>query len=128
MIHLTTAPTAFEAKLVAARLGAAGVLWELRGNVDSVYPVGQVEVLVEGAEADFARELLHLDTNGHPTSPSSRSPIGADGSAESVALDVGWPDEPTVRSLRARHRSALVAVAIVVTLALYASSRFWVAL
>ena len=61
MVHLVSAPTGFEAKVVAARLGAAGIVWELRGNVDSLYPVGTIDVLVEEGDAELARALLLVD-------------------------------------------------------------------
>ena len=68
MVHLATAPSAFEARLLAARLGAEGMLWQLRGE-SSVYPMGSVDVLVEADELDRARELLlvaELDALGLP--------------------------------------------------------------
>ncbi len=61
MVHLMSAPTAFEAKVVAARLGAEGIVWQLRGNVDSLYPVGIIEVLVADDDAELARQLLLVD-------------------------------------------------------------------
>ena len=47
----------FEARLLAARLGAEGILWQLRGE-SAVYPISAVEVLVEADEIDRARALL----------------------------------------------------------------------
>jgi hypothetical protein len=59
MVALVTGSTAFEAKVLVARLGAEGILWELRGEVDSMYPVGHgVDVLVSEDDAELARELL----------------------------------------------------------------------
>jgi len=60
MVHLASVPSPFEARILAARLGAEGIVWELRG-ADSVYPVGPVQVLVEEDGADRARELLLAD-------------------------------------------------------------------
>ena len=59
MVRVATAADAFEAKLFAARLGAEGIVWEFRGGVDGMYPVGPFEVLVESRAADTARMLLH---------------------------------------------------------------------
>ncbi len=62
MVPLATGCTPFEAKVLAARLGADGLLWELRGAVDSIYPIGEgVDVLVAEDELDQARELLVAD-------------------------------------------------------------------
>jgi hypothetical protein len=59
MVALVTGSTPFEAKVLVARLGAEGILWELRGEVDSIYPVGRgVDVLVAEDDAEAARELL----------------------------------------------------------------------
>jgi hypothetical protein len=59
MVPLVTGSTPFAAKVLVARLGAEGILWELRGEVDSIYPVGRgVDVLVAEDDADAARELL----------------------------------------------------------------------
>lgn len=61
MVLLTTVPNAFTAKVLAARLGSEGLLWELRGNVDGPYPVGVVQVLVAADDLVTARELLLAD-------------------------------------------------------------------
>jgi hypothetical protein len=45
----------FEAKVVTARLGADGIVWELRGIIDSLYPFGRIDVLVPVAELEAAR-------------------------------------------------------------------------
>lgn len=47
----------FEARVVTARLGADGIVWELRGS-GGIYPLGDVDVLVPDAEVDDARRLL----------------------------------------------------------------------
>lgn len=61
MALLTTVPGSFPAKVIAARLGAEGIVWELRGNVDGPYPGGAVQVLVPSAELREAQELLLAD-------------------------------------------------------------------
>ncbi|MFN0088763.1 MAG: hypothetical protein ACKVWR_00615 [Acidimicrobiales bacterium] len=60
MVHLASV-SCFEAKVLAARLGAEGIVWQLRGNVDSVYPLGGVDVLVAAGDADRAQEMLLVD-------------------------------------------------------------------
>lgn len=61
MVKLTTVSTGFEAKLIAARLGSDGVVWQLRGNVDGVYPMGPVDILVSAEDLATAREILLAD-------------------------------------------------------------------
>ncbi len=61
MVPVMTAASSFEAKIVAARLGSEGIMWQLRGNVDGPYPVGMVEVLVARDDYEVARELLLAD-------------------------------------------------------------------
>jgi len=58
MIPVAFTRSGFEAKVMAAHLGAEGVVWELRGDVDGLYPVGGIEVLVPSDEADLARDVL----------------------------------------------------------------------
>ena len=62
MVHLHMAGSTFEARVVMARLGAEGILTQLRGARDGPYPLpGPVEVLVVADQADEARELLLAD-------------------------------------------------------------------
>jgi hypothetical protein len=61
MVSVTTAANAAQARILAARLGAAGIVWDLRGGVDGPYPVGPVEVLVEEQGLEEARELLGVE-------------------------------------------------------------------
>lgn len=61
MVRLLTTTSAFHARVVAARLGAEGILTELRGGDAGPYPVGAVDVYVEAADLDAARELLLAD-------------------------------------------------------------------
>lgn len=57
MVHLATLTNQFQARLLAARLGADGVLWQLRGEC-SIYPVGSVELFVDAEDLQMAQELL----------------------------------------------------------------------
>jgi hypothetical protein len=61
MVRVATASGPFEAKLLAARLGADGIVWELRGGADGIYPMGPIDVLVAADDADVARVLLLPD-------------------------------------------------------------------
>jgi hypothetical protein len=58
MVPLTVTSSAFEAQVLCARLGADGIVTEMRG----AYPLaGPVTVLVEAANAELARELMLAD-------------------------------------------------------------------
>ena len=62
MVHLTTVGSMFEARVVMARLGAEGILTQVRGGGEGVYPLpGPVEVLVVVDQAGEARELMLAD-------------------------------------------------------------------
>jgi len=69
MVRVATASGPFEAKLLAARLGADGIVWELRGGVDGIYPMGPIDVLVAADDADVARVLLAPDDGQHGSEP-----------------------------------------------------------
>lgn len=62
-MHLTTVPGAFHARVLAARLGADGIVVELRGAaLDPVYPFpGEVDVLVPLEDFETARDLLAVE-------------------------------------------------------------------
>jgi hypothetical protein len=67
MVPVAQVRSSFEAKVLAARLGSEGILFELRGNVDGIYPVGDVTVLVPEDEATAALEVLGLGHVGAGT-------------------------------------------------------------
>lgn len=58
MVKLITVDDVFEAKVLHARLGADGVLCELRGGVDGPYPIGLVHVYVPEEELELAQALI----------------------------------------------------------------------
>jgi hypothetical protein len=61
MVRLATVGSSFHARVIAARLGSEGIVTDLRGNVDGLYPVGDVHVYVDEADLDDAKELLMVD-------------------------------------------------------------------
>jgi hypothetical protein len=61
MVHLRTVPDAWHAKVLAARLGAEGIVTHLQGAVAGPYPFGSVSVHVEEAQAELAADLLLAD-------------------------------------------------------------------
>jgi hypothetical protein len=69
----------FEAKVVTARLGADGILWELRGIVDGVYPLGGIDVLVPVDELAAARVSLR---DGPPLPVATEEDAGLAPSAD----------------------------------------------
>lgn len=58
MVPLTTTANGFAARVLAAHLGAEGIVWELRGGLDGPYPVGPVEVLVAEDDLVLARQVV----------------------------------------------------------------------
>ncbi len=61
MVRLATVTTGFHARVIAARLGADGILTELRGSLDGPYPMGDVHVYVTSQELAQASEILLID-------------------------------------------------------------------
>ena len=61
MVPVVRVTDAFHARVIAARLGSEGIVTQLRGGVDSPYPMGAVEVLVGEDDLADARELLLVD-------------------------------------------------------------------
>ena len=52
----------FEARVIAARLGSAGLVTQLRGGgIEGPYPMGPIEILVAEDDLEDARELLLAD-------------------------------------------------------------------
>ncbi len=61
MVRVITAANPMEARIIAARLGAEGIVWEFQGSVDGPLAIGPVDVLVDEDGLESARELLHVD-------------------------------------------------------------------
>ena len=78
MVPLTTTTSPVVARVLAAHLGAEGIVWQLRGNVDGPYPVGPIEVLVTAEDVERAREVVaaHLAPEDlvAPASAADRAP------------------------------------------------------
>jgi hypothetical protein len=120
MVHLRTVPDAWQAKVLAARLGSEGIVTHLQGGVAGPYPFGAVSVLVEAGQADLAAELLLADEVEASFASQRWVGVGAAGYADTEA---GGEDgyayssedlvEGPVDAKRgaARRRRALAAVA-----------------
>ena len=90
MVSLVSARSGFEAKVLTARLGAEGIIWQVRGGLlDAVYPVGQVEILVAADDIERARELLVVDE--------------LEAVFEEVALDARGDESPEGARSRSGH-------------------------
>src|SRR5947209_13847031 len=61
MVRLVTAANAMEARIIAARLGSEGIVWQFRGSVDGPLALGPVDVLVDEDGYELARDLLLAD-------------------------------------------------------------------
>jgi hypothetical protein len=127
MVHLRTVPDAWQAKVIAARLGSEGILTHLQGSVAGPYPFGTVSVLVEAEQADLAVALLLADEvesafAGHRLAMASPNATGeARGDGEPGQDDIfGFPaddleDAAVVsKPCASWRRRALAAVAAVV--------------
>lgn len=61
MVPVVRVADGFHARVIAARLGSEGIVTQLRGGLDSPYPVGPIEVLVSEDDLADAVELLLAD-------------------------------------------------------------------
>jgi hypothetical protein len=61
MVPVVRVTDGFHARVVAARLGSEGIVTQLRGGIDTPYPMGAVEVLVGEDDLEEARALLLVD-------------------------------------------------------------------
>jgi hypothetical protein len=61
MVPVVRVIDGFHARVVAARLGSEGIVTQLRGGIDSPYPMGAVEVLVGEDDLAEATALLLAD-------------------------------------------------------------------
>jgi hypothetical protein len=93
MVPVATAGSSFEARVIAARLGADGIVWQFRGTLDGPLgpiPGGQVTVLVVEDDYEAARDLLLADevesSFTDPTRPRRSARPGAWWIAAGVAL------------------------------------------
>lgn len=140
MVHLRTVPDAWHAKVLAARLGAEGIVTHLQGAVSGPYPFGAVSVHVEESQAQLASELLLADeveaafsqhfsptggsrygsddilpSDGPPPAATEDGPqvlLGPDDEVDLRAFDP-WDDDitPPHHHLISRKRKALAAFA-----------------
>ena len=84
MVRLTTCGDAFEARVLAARLGSEGIVWSLRGGHDGPFAFGAVDVLVDADDSEDARQLLLSDTSWQ----NDVAPVDAAPERETTGRDV----------------------------------------
>jgi hypothetical protein len=115
MVHLTSVQGPFHARVVVARLGAEGILTELRPPVDGPYPVLRpVDVYVNEEEAEAARELLLADeVEAALADVGDPFPGLTDEGREADAEARDWAAAGPAR--RARHTWILVAALVALT-------------
>src|SRR3954454_10112239 len=75
MVRLATVNSSFHARVIAARLGSEGIVTDLRGNVDGLYPVGNVHVYVDQEALAEAQELLMVDEVESPFDDPDDVPV-----------------------------------------------------
>ncbi|MGH9069765.1 MAG: hypothetical protein ACRDX8_01035 [Acidimicrobiales bacterium] len=118
MVYLTTVTGVFHARVVAARLGAEGILTELRGDIGGTYPLGgRVEVFVESDAAADARHILLADEMLADEMLADEM-AAAEASADTSPTAAGWHPQ---RRHRNWMRLAWVLVAVLVALYLMAA-------
>jgi hypothetical protein len=122
MRHLTTVQGSFHGRVVAARLGAEGILVELRGVSDGPYPLqGAVDVYVSEDELELSRELLLADAvDAAVDDDMVEAAVVAGAAGLLVASEASGGEQPLgVDPADARHPRWLgAAVALMVVVAL----------
>jgi hypothetical protein len=122
MCYLTTVVGSFHGRVLAARLGAEGVLVVLKGTTDGPYPLpSAVDVLVPADQLQLAREILladaiddafgQMELDALPEEQGSKATAGFDevvwSSDALTALPRGEPSDTfscSSGSERERHR------------------------
>jgi hypothetical protein len=122
LVPLATGLSDFEAKVLTARLGAEGIIWQFRGIVDSVYPLGGIDVLVPADELDDARTLLQImaedravyENHGSTgrAHPDHDLEFGLDPGHDAEESDAPWDRDRATGSYRASRWFATVLLAV----------------
>lgn len=130
MVHLVSAGSTFHAQVLCARLGAEGILCELRGSTGGIYPLpGAVEVFVPATDVDDAREVLIADAvDAAFTDAAFTEPPFLGGAASLSGVDPGAlvhpADLPRPGALRTRRAASarwrIVRLCLVAAMALAA--------
>lgn len=120
MTLLTTVGDAFHGQVLMARLGAEGIVTEMKGAVGTTYPVrGEVELWVEAGNWDTAREIIRDDD---PVTVRQGDVLADDWHTAPPE----WHTAPSGRSRGGRRTPALLLIAVLAILLLSASLRYFV--
>jgi hypothetical protein len=106
------------ARILAAHLGAEGIVWQLRGEVDGPYPVGPVEVLVPADDLEVARALVAAAESEPPEEIADSEPPGEIASADVL-------DDPPEQATSGQGRGvrATIIITVLVLVVLFALGR-----
>ena len=76
MVVLATVGNRFEADMLAAKLGANGILWQVRSRqlIATTHPIGSIDVLVPSEELFTAQQLIEPDDDWDGPSPRRSMP------------------------------------------------------
>ncbi|HLM64374.1 MAG TPA: hypothetical protein VK306_08765 [Acidimicrobiales bacterium] len=92
---MTTVANPLTARILAAQLGAEGVVWQLRG-ADDLYPVGPVELLVDETDLEVAREVLTAVTADGPDDDDPAAPDDAGAPGDPFTAGAGAGAAPPI--------------------------------
>lgn len=91
MCYLTTVMGSFHGRVLAARLGAEGVIVVLRGTPDGLYPIqSTVDVLVPADQLELAREILLADAVEDVFGNTDLADLGEPDAVEASPGGQGW--------------------------------------
>jgi len=101
MVVVATVSTRFEAEMLAAKLGAHGVLWEIRSRelVPTTHPIGFLDVMVPVDEREVAQDVL---------APDELPVMRADGTTDESPRAHGPRLTPAMRTLRLMLAAGLI--------------------
>ena len=98
MRHLITVQGSFHGRVIAARLGAEGILVDLRGLAEGPYPLqGAVEILVAELGRDAAsHQLYHIAYDGTVVDEVGYACLGGDADTITARLSSSYREDCTL--------------------------------
>jgi hypothetical protein len=100
MCYLTTVVGSFHGRVLAARLGAEGVLVVLKGTTEGPYPLpSAVDVLVPIDQLMLAREILLADAVDDAFGEMALGALSSDGDDGGRLAEVGWAGDSAPQPL-----------------------------
>jgi hypothetical protein len=94
MVRLTTIGDPIGARILTARLGSDGVVWEVRGGLDGPYPMGPFHVYVDEGDFEAATDILTMagERVDDGINDDGADELVGDGTAAATADDLLDPD------------------------------------